>query len=238
MQNLSSKPRVLIVEDDAALNEIVCAYLGGRGYECESAFSGSEALRALESDRDDFALAIVDLILPGLSGEELIGRIRAKGLGAPIIVTSAKASVADRVDVLRLGANDYLVKPFDLEELLARVEVQLRGRTASASSSAMLRYVDWELDSERRTLSVAGTTLHLTRTEFEIARALMQEPGRVLTKRQLFECVRSEESFSEADERAIVTHVGNLRAKLRVAAPGADALIETVWGVGFRLREK
>lgn len=230
----SNRPRVLVVEDDAALSEVVCTFLADEGYDCAPAFSGTEALllaeRAGEKD-EPFDLVILDLMLPGVPGEELLGRLREAGVGAPVIVTSAKAAVADRVGLLRMGASDYLVKPFDLDELLARVEVQLRGRTSDRRDRETLRSGRWELDPATRTFAVDGTPVRLTRTEFDIIAAMMAEPGRVFTKRALFELARNEEALTE--ERTISTHVSNLRAKLR--ASGTDAYLQTVWGIGFKL---
>lgn len=239
MKTLANSPRVLVVEDDAALSEVVCTFLGDEGYACVPAFSGTEALllaeRAGEKDRP-FDLVILDLMLPGVPGEELIGCLRAVGVAAPVIVTSARSAVTDRVSLLRLGASDYLVKPFDLDELLARVEVQLRGRADSAGGPVpapeTLRFGRWELDPAARTFSVDGEHLRLTRTEFDILAALMREPSRVFTKQALFELVRNEEALTE--ERTISTHISNLRVKLRPS--GTDAYIQTVWGIGFKLQ--
>ena len=236
MNELRDIPRVLVVEDDAALSEVVCTFLGDEGYACVPAFSGTEALLAAERAGEKgapFDLVILDLMLPGVPGEELIGRLRAAGVDAPVIVTSAKSAVTDRVGLLRLGASDYLVKPFDLDELLARVEVQLRGRAGATSARGRdsLRLGRWELDLTARTFAVDGAPVRLTRTEFDILAAMMAEPGRVFTKRALFEFVAGEEALSE--ERTIATHVSNLRVKLR--STGTDAYIQTVWGIGFKL---
>ena len=234
MNTLANSPHVLVVEDDAALSEVVCTFLGDEGYACVPAFSGTEALlaaeRAAEKNRP-FDLVILDLMLPGVPGEELIGRLRAAGVAAPVIVTSAKSAVTDRVALLRLGASDYLVKPFDLDELLARVEVQLRGRGREERAGVVARFGRWELDSAARTFAVDGAPLRLTRTEFDILAAMMAEPGRVFTKRALFALVAGEDALTE--ERTIATHVSNLRAKLR--ASGTDAYLQTVWGIGFKL---
>lgn len=235
MSGSPHSPRVLVVEDDAALSEVVCTFLGGEGYACVPAFSGTEALLLAERAADKsrpIDLVILDLMLPGVPGEELVGRLRAAGVDAPVIVTSAKSAVTDRVGLLRLGASDYLVKPFDLEELLARVEVQLRGPAAAARPAETLRFGRWELDLAARRFAVDGAELRLTRTEFDILAALMREPSRVFTKQALFELVRNEEALTE--ERTIATHVSNLRAKLRPS--GTDAYIQTVWGIGFKLR--
>lgn len=233
MAGVQDKARVLVVEDDAALSDAVCTFLAQEGYACTPAFSGTEALLLVDRAHADgmgFDLVILDLMLPGVPGEELIGRMREALGPVPVIVTSAKSAVEDRVGLLRLGANDYLVKPFDLEELLARVEVQLRGRAVTGGE---LRFGRWALDAAARTFAVEGVPVRLTRTEFDILAALMREPRRVFTKRALFELVRHEEALT--DERTIATHVSNLRVKLRET--GTDEYLETVWGIGFKLRE-
>ena len=236
MKTLANSPRVLVVEDDAALSEVVCTFLGDEGYTCVPAFSGTEALLLAEragKKSQPFDLVILDLMLPGLPGEELIGRLRATGVAAPVIVTSARSAVTDRVSLLRLGASDYLVKPFDLDELLARVEVQLRDRAIGlARPVGVLRLGRWELDPASRSFAVDGEPLRLTRTEFDILAAMMREPSRAFTKQALFELVRNEEALAE--ERTISTHISNLRVKLRPT--GTDAYIQTVWGIGFKLQ--
>ena len=235
MKTPANSSRVLVVEDDAALSEVVCTFLGDEGYACEPAFSGTEALLLAERagvKNQPFDLVILDLMLPGVPGEELIGRLRATGVAAPVIVTSARSAVTDRVSLLRLGASDYLIKPFDLDELLARVEVQLRDRAAAAPISETLRFGLWELDPAARTFTVDGEPVRLTRTEFDILAALMREPSRVFTKQALFELARNEEALTE--ERTISTHISNLRVKLRPS--GTDAYIQTVWGIGFKLQ--
>lgn len=230
---MSEGPRILVVEDDAALSDIVCSFLSGEGYACTPAFSGTEALLAMEAAAaggTGFDLAILDLMLPGIPGEELIGRLRGLAPELPIVVASAKGTLGDRVGVLRLGANDYLVKPFDLEELLARVEVQLRSRPGDGPEGA-LTFGEWRLDPASRTFVVAGEPVALTRTEFDLLAALMRNPGRVVTKHELYEAVWGEDPLG--DERTVATHMGNLRAKLR--ASGTDAYLQTVWGIGFKL---
>lgn len=268
---------ILVVEDDAAINKVVCSYLGKLGAECVPAFSGTEGLMHLEGERD-FDLLITDLMLPGAPGEEVVAAARAQHV--PIIVLSARATVADRVDLLRLGADDYLAKPFDLEELAARCEAVLRrssswgaaaegggaasfggrvfgssldramGNSAAfrvpddaaggAASEAALRALDeclrfglWSLDEGARTFAVAGEPVRLTRTEFDILRALMAAPHRVHTKRALSEVAGGDAAALE--DKTVSTHIGNLRAKLRPT--GTDHYIETVWGVGFKLRD-
>lgn len=166
----------------------------------------------------------------------------------PVIVMSARTTAADKVALLKLGADDYLTKPFDLDELLARVQVQLRHadvRRASASgapsderlpepaAATAMRYKDWTLDVDARTLSVREEPVRLTRLEFNILEALVRRPRKVFTKRELFEIAWNEESAVE--EKAINVHVSNIRSKLRAAHSAGE--IETVWGIGFKLAE-
>lgn len=231
--------RILVVEDDPALSDVVCTYLGDHGYQCTPAFSGSEARLILAQDAA-FDLVITDLMLPGLPGEAVVELVRSRG-SVPVIVTSARASVTDRVALLRIGADDYLTKPFDLEELLARVEVCLR-RTGAESSrvdvpanqEGVLRFGVWEANENTRMFLVDGAPLKVTRTEFDILCALMRRPSKVFSKRELFECVRHEDAPGDCfDDKTIVTHVGNIRAKLKPT--GTQAYIQTVWGIGFKL---
>lgn len=226
--------RILVVEDDAAINKVVCSYLEKLGAACTAAFSGTEGLLHLEGA--DFDLLITDLMLPGAAGEDVVAAAVVARL--PVIVLSARATVADRVDLLRLGADDYLVKPFDLEELGARIEAVLRRYDARAGGEeraehAVLRYGSWVLDSAARTFVTAGASVHLTPTEFAMMEALMAEPARVHTKRNLSTAAAGSEVALE--DKAVATHIGNIRAKLRAAQ--AQDLIETVWGVGFKLQD-
>ena len=226
--------RILVVEDDAAINKVVCSYLEKRGAACTAAFSGTEGLLRLEGS--DFDLLITDLMLPGAAGEDVVATAVAARL--PVIVLSARATVADRVDLLQLGADDYLVKPFDLEELGARIEAVLRRYGAHVGEEeraehAVLRYGSWVLDPVARTFVAAGALVHLTPTEFAMMEALMAEPSRVHTKRNLSTAAAGSEVALE--DKAVATHIGNIRAKLRTAQ--VQDLIETVWGVGFKLQD-
>lgn len=234
---------ILVVEDDAAINRVICSYLGKADAMCTAAFSGTEGLMHLAGG-EDFHLVITDLMLPGASGEEVLAAARAAAV--PVVVLSARAAVADRVDLLRLGADDYLVKPFDLEELLARCEAVLRrsagfGRAGGIRGAgagqevdvAPLRFGAWELDETARAFTAAGMPVRLTRTEFEIVRTLMAAPRRVHTKRAL--SIAAGGDAAALEDKTVATHIGNIRAKLR--ATGTDGYVETVWGVGFKLRD-
>ena len=233
--------RILVVEDDAAINRVVCSYLEKAGAMCTAAFSGTEGLMHLAGGAT-FDLIVTDLMLPGASGEEVVAAARAAGL--PVVVLSARTAVADRVDLLRIGADDYLTKPFDLEELLARCEAVLRRSASTARSASVpspsadavappLRFGAWELDEAARRFAAAGIPVRLTRTEYEIVRALMAEPRRVHTKRSLSAAAAGDEVALE--DKTVATHIGNVRAKLRPT--GTEDYLETVWGVGFKLRD-
>lgn len=238
--------RILIIEDDADINEVMAAYLTKRGYACTQAFSGSEARWVLGATRNGgdtgrpapFDLVITDLMLPGVSGEDLVREIR-QGSDAPIIVVSARTEAHDKVELLKLGADDYLAKPFDLDELHARIIVQLRhaargrDKDRSEQQANLLRHKDWIIDTEARTLTAAGQPVKLTKLEYNIIETLVRRPKKVFTKQELFETAWSEACYIE--EKVINVHVSNIRTKLK--ASGTDHYIETVWGIGFKLVE-
>lgn len=235
--------RVLVVEDDADINQIVTTRLTKAGYTCTQAFSGSEAKLLLgASDPLPFDLVICDLMLPGLPGEELVTLIREHDRRLPVIVTSARTATSDKIDLLTLGADDYLTKPFDLDELVARIAVQLRHaeQTAGSSHSAgattradKLTFRAWSLDPVARTFTANGQVIPLTRIEFNIIEILVRQPRRVFSKQELFEQAWGEPYA--ADDNTVNVHVSNIRAKLRPT--GTDGYIKTVWGMGFKLVE-
>lgn len=223
--------RVLIVEDDPSINDVISSALAQDGYVCTCAYSGTEARMVVESG-ESFDIVLCDLMLPG---EELIARIRER-CDVPILVASAKGEASDRVALLRMGADDYVVKPFDLDELLARIEALLRRSAAfrqPVSTGRSMSFRRWSIDEESRGFTAAGASVHLTRTEFDIVCALVRHPKKVYTKRELFEMVRNEEALS--DEKTINTHVSNIRTKLK--GTGTEGYIETVWGIGFKISE-
>ncbi len=222
-------PRILIVEDDTDINNSTAEYLRRQGCTCAQAFSGTEGRLLWQAGGID--LLLVDLMLPGLSGSELIGEIR-KTSRTPVIVLSAKAELSDKVELLGLGADDYLTKPYQLEELWARILVQLRHASA-APAQTLLRYRDWTLNPEEMTLTATGQPVSLTAHEFKIVELLVSQPKRVFTKQQIYEAVWQEEYAVE--DKTITVHISNIRAKLRPS--GTDGYIQTVWGIGFKLAE-
>lgn len=217
-------PVIAIVDDDVYIGDMLEELLRREGYGVLRAYSGTEALMLLEDRRPD--LILLDLMLPGLNGEEVLPHLT----GIPVIVLSARAAVEDKVDLLLGGAADYLTKPFDTRELLARVAVQLRRQSRQ---DGLLRHRGIVLAPETREAAVDGGPVRLTRTEFSILKMLMQNPKQVITKSQLLEQLSVE--TPDCVESSLKVHVSNLRRKLREA--GAGEVIEAVWGIGFKLAE-
>ena len=215
---------ILIIDDDAAIGDLEQEVLARAGYAVLRAYSGTEALLLLRSSRPD--LILLDLMLPGLSGEEVLPQIR----GIPVIVVSARASVQDKVALLLGGAADYLTKPFDTKELLARVAVRLREASRSPLA-ASYTCGGLTLDTASHQVCAGGIPVQLTRTEYAILKLLMQNPGQVLAKSVLLD--RISEDTPDCTENSLKTHISNLRGKLR-GVSGRD-YIEAVWGIGFRL---
>lgn len=218
---------ILIIDDDAHISTLLEEMLTGKGYTVLKAFSGTEALLVLSQNKPD--LILLDLMLPGLSGEELLPHIKE----IPVIVVSAKVSTADKVGLLLGGAADYITKPFDMDELLARVTVQLRSRTNTAASS-MLSYHDIELNTDTHITTIMGDEVKLTRTEFAIMKLLMQNAEQVVAKLTILEKINDD--TPDCTEDSLKIHVHNLRKKLK-AVSGKD-YISAVWGIGFMLREE
>ena len=225
---------VLIVEDDNEINQMLTELLRSRGYVTESAYSGTEALLRLEKETP--RAVILDLMLPGMSGEELLGKIKALQPGISVIVTSAKDAVNTRVELLRAGADDYIVKPFDTEELLARLEAVLRRNGTDSDSERTgkkLVFRDVIMDTEEHRVTVAGQEITLTRREYLILELLMSNPQKVFTKNNIYESVWNEEFVGE--DNAVNVHISNIRQKLS-KANGGEVYIQTVWGIGFKMK--
>lgn len=223
---------ILVVEDDPDINRLLCRVLEGAGYPCRPAFSGSEAV--LWAEQYNYDLVLLDLMLPGLTGEEFIAQMRRRKT-MPIIVLSAKAGLEDRVNVLRLGADDFIPKPFDNVEVLARVEAQLRRykQFDREGGGAVLVHGDLTLDKEGVHVTAAGQTVVLTAREFHILTLLMEHPKKVFTREQLYEQVWGGEYFG--DDNTVNVHISNLRSKLAKASP--KEYIKTIWGIGFKLAD-
>lgn len=218
---------ILIVDDDVYIGDMLEELLTKENYAVGRAYSGTEALMYLSSRRPD--LILLDLMLPGLSGEELLPLIK----GIPVIVVSAKAEVSDKVSLLLGGAADYVTKPFDTSELLARITVQLRKNDVPESSD-ILSFDTIRLNTETRAVTVSDTPIRLTQTEYAILKLLMANPSQVITKSVMLD--RISEDTPDCTESSLKVHISNLRKKLK-AVNGTD-YIEAVWGIGFKLNEE
>lgn len=217
---------ILIIDDDIHIGNTIEESLVREGYRVSRAYSGTEALYALSEDRPD--LVLLDLMLPGLSGEEVLPRVQ----GVPVIVVSAKVDVHDKVDLLLGGAADYITKPFEMKELLARITVALR--SGKAPVDTVLSFDDLRLDTAARRVFAGDREVGLTRTEFAILKILLQNPGQVVAKSLLLE--RMSQDTPDCTEGSLKIHISHLRKKLREMV-GKD-YIESVWGIGFRLKEE
>lgn len=220
-------PHILMIDDDAHINDIVSRALQAEGYSVTSAYSGTEALLLLTQQKPD--LILLDLMLPGLSGEELLPQIQ----NIPVIVVSAKADVTDKVGLLMGGACDYITKPFDMKELLARILVQLRKNEKSAEKS-LLTYREITLDTDKHTISANGKEQKLTRTEFAIMKLLIRNPEQVVAKLTILDRISLD--TPDCTEDSLKSHIYNLRRKLK-ALTGKE-YVSAVWGIGFMLCEK
>lgn len=222
--------RILIVEDDRDIAEVVARRLAKDGLDCAVCDTGVDGLQRLS--RDQPQVLICDLMLPDCPGEIVVRYAASVEPPVPTIVVSARDATADKVDLLSLGADDYVSKPFDLEELAARVSVQLRhAASRPAPRSRILRVGRWEIDEDARVLCVDGRPTDLTRVEFDLVLTMARHPKRVFTRPELFDAVWGQRYNDDA--KTVNVHISNIRAKLRPT--GTDGYIGTVWGVGFRI---
>lgn len=220
-------PNILIIDDDVSINDMISEALATEGYTVQKAYSGTEAMMLLSQYKPD--LILLDLMLPGITGEELLSDIN----DIPVIVVSAKADISDKVGLLLGGADDYITKPFNIQELLARITVQLR-QHKNISHHNKMTYHDITLDTDIHTLSVNGENVKLTRTEYAILKLLMQRPEQVVAKLTILESISID--TPDCTEDSLKIHIHNLRKKLKTVN-GKD-YISAVWGIGFMLSEK
>ena len=222
-----AKKKILIIEDDSHINQMIKEALGKAGYLCTSAYSGTEGMLCMGQERYD--LVILDLMLPGMSGEEVLAQIQGSD-HVPVIVLSAKDELDTKVGLLNLGANDYMTKPFELKELEARVLVQLRNIKNSGGGS----YIEHRglcYDDGKKCVTVSGRQLSLTALELRIMELLLRHPGRVFSKNEIYQYAWEEYYIGE--DKTVNVHISNIRQKLKKLTD--EEYIETVWGLGFKL---
>ncbi|NMB06885.1 MAG: response regulator transcription factor [Tissierellia bacterium] len=219
--------RILIVEDDTNINNYIFESLSINNYNCKQAFSGTEALLYL--GKYDFDIILLDLMLPGISGEQLISEIKNL-TDSSIIVISAKDELESKVDVLMLGADDYLTKPFKIEELKARIFVQLRNKNKKVNNKLM-KYKNLTLDKSLHKVMIENNEVDLTPQEFKILELLLSFPNRVFSKQDIYDFAWDE--YFEGEDKTVNVHISNIRKKFKKYSD--EEYIETVWGIGFRL---
>ncbi|RGS76952.1 response regulator transcription factor [Coprococcus sp. AF21-14LB] len=219
---------ILVVEDDANINDLLKEALEREGYRCTQAFSGTEAKLLLE--KNYYSVILLDLMLPGIPGEEVLKEIRRRG-NEPVIILTAKDTIDDKVEFLRNGADDYVTKPFDIKEIVARVEVQLR-RRGELLCEEELSYHGLKLDKEHFCVMVDGAELSkITKQEFAILELLLKHPKKVFSKEEIFEYAWEDSYIGET--KTLDVHISHIRKKIKEVTE--KEYIETVWGIGYRL---
>ena len=234
-------PKLLVIEDDREINHLICAYMAEAGYEMLSASNGLEGLAMLERIKD-IDLCLLDLMLPMKSGDRVIARLREFS-EVPVIVLSAKDTIQTKIDLFRMGADDYITKPFDLDELLVRVEAVLKRTAYRAGAGENLKqeqksgqsysYKNLVLDDQAKIVRVNGNKLDLTVKEYGILKLLLENPKKLFSKANLFESVWNETYYPE--DNALKVHMSNLRTKIKKYDD--REYIETVWGMGYKLAD-
>lgn len=218
---------ILVVDDDIHIGNVLEELLTKEGYKVSRAYSGTETLLVLSQTKPD--LILLDLMLPGLNGEDILPHIK----GIPVIVVSAKVDIDSKVDLLLRGAVDYVTKPFNMKELLARISVHLKN-AANMSVSSALTFDDIILNTDTHIVSVSNVEIKLTRTEYAILKLLMQNPSQVITKSLLLDRISTD--TPDCTESSLKMHISNLRKKLRDV--NDKDYIEAVWGIGFKMKTK
>lgn len=219
---------ILIVEDDANINELLKEALSKEGYECEQAFSGTEARMLLE--QKTYSVVLLDLMLPGITGEQVLKEIRSKG-NTPVIVLTAKDDMDEKIDLLTGGADDYITKPFEIKEVLARIQVQLRHKKEEVPQK-VLSHKQLVLNRETFSVTIDGKEIpQITKQEFAILELLLKNPKQVFSKEAIFEYAWNEPYMGET--KTLDVHISNIRKKIKKII--TEEYIETVWGIGYRL---
>lgn len=221
----------MIIEDDMEINQLLAGFLSDNGYQTVCFYNGLHVLEYLQENIVD--LVLLDIMLPYQSGDIVLAKIRKQFI-VPVIMISAKETTQNKIDLLRLGADDYITKPFDLEEVLARIESNLRRMEFQNSHQSNLQYHDLIVDMEKNIVLLQGHEVSLTAKEFSILKLLMQYPDKIFSKANLFESVWNNEYISE--DNTLGVHISNLRNKLKAMSPEQE-YIDTVWGIGYRMHK-
>lgn len=220
--------RILIIEDNDEINGLLRELLVNAGYDVKQAFSGPEGFLYFSSEI--YSLVLLDLMLPGMDGESILAKIRESS-GVPVIIISAKTDMDEKVFLLQTGADDYITKPFDMREVLARVELQLKRKRTTAQDKMV--YHELNLDSKNHLIAINGNPLSFTRQEFAIMELLMKHPDKIYSKQELYELAWDDCYLGE--DKTLNVHISNIRKKIKQYSE--REYIETVWGIGFRLKK-
>lgn len=219
---------ILIIEDDKDINEMLTKLLTNNNYNVLNAYSGTEGVLV---HNDNIDLILLDLMLPGKNGEEIIRELKNKN-NVPVIVMSAIQDIDKKVDLFDLGANDYITKPFHNDELLARIKVQLRDKNNTISN--ILKFKDIELNKVNFTVNCNNKEVAFTKKEFELLKLLMENKNQTLTKSMIFDSIWNDEN--SADDNTLNVHISKIKNKLKECNPDEE-YIETVWSIGYRLKK-
>lgn len=223
--------RILIVEDNREISKLISDFLQQNEYEIRAVYDGDNAEKLLKNQ--DFDIVIMDLMLPGISGEQLIRDFR-KYSDKPVIVISAKSMMETKLEMLRMGADDFILKPFDLNEVLVRIQVVLRRMGKVSKNDNVLSYKNIIYSLSDNTVKFNDKNISLTSKEMQLLKLFLSHPKKVFTKANLYESVWNDVYYYE--DNTINVHMSNLRSKLKKAS--GEEYIETVWGVGYRLKEQ
>lgn len=222
--------QILIVEDDVHISNLLARIVQEAGYQCIQAYSGTEARLRLEREEAD--LVLLDLMLPGMSGEEVLKELRKhQNWSVPILILSAKNSLQDKVSLLKMGADDYITKPFEPEEVIARIEASLR-RVGKETVQNLLVYKNLKLYPSSRKVLIKDEELTLTAHEFDLLCLLMKHPDKVYSRESLYDQVWQGGYYGE--NNTVNVHISNIRKKLKEKDPDVE-YIQTVYGIGFKL---
>lgn len=219
---------ILVIEDDKEINHLLCQSLRSNGYLSKSAYTGIHGLEMLKNE--EFEMVLLDIMLPYKSGDALLKELRTFS-NIPVLVISAKETTQSKIDLLRLGADDYITKPFDMEEILARIESNLRRYKGMRNDQGKLIHKDLVMDLSEKSVAISGIRIDLTAIEFKLLEVLLRNPTKVFSKTNLFESVWEEKQPD--NDNTLNVHMSRLRQKLKKVS--SEEYIQTLWGLGYRI---